>query len=258
MSAAAVLVALYPPGVRDRWGPDLHTEVAASGIRCWPDTVAGAIRLWLRPSDWPETVAGQTRRTVALMLFALAAAAALVLRAAQPTLALTVDMPRPTSWWLVPVGLGLALAAPLPPLRFAMLPRVSIEAFRVLVRPALAVAAMFALAYSGLVDHPTGALHGGLVCYYWATLGYVAVWMCKVVARIGQVAAAANLHRLRAALWSTGGGAALGAAQALISFAEAPSGATLALVVALGVLGGTCIRAGYDLGAVPSSSGRST
>jgi hypothetical protein len=249
MTAAAVLVALYPPGVRDRWGSELRTQVAESGMRGWPDTVAGAIRLWLRPSDWPENVAGQTRRVVATMLFGLMAASALVLRAVEPTPAVTADPTRPaTSLWLVPLVAGLGLAAPWPPLRWVMLRRVALDALRVLAAPTAAVAAMFAVAYSGLVDHPAGWLHIGVIGYYWATLGFVASRMCALVARVGRLAAAASLTRLRAALFLAGCGAGLGAGQGLASLPAVPAGSTMAMVVALGVLASVSVWAACDLG----------
>jgi hypothetical protein len=248
MNAAACLVALYPPGVRDRWGRELQAEVAESGVRCWPDTVAGAIRLWLCPSEWPEKVVGQTRRVVALVLFGLTAVTALVLRAAQPTPAVTADLSRPaTSLWLLPLLSGLALATPVPPLRRAALRQTSIEVLRTLAAPSVAVMAVFVLAYSGLAEHPAARVHVGLICYYWATLGFVAWRLCRVIARVGRLAAAANPRRLRAALLLTGTGAVLGAGQALVSLATAPAGGTLAIVVALSILAGMSINSARDL-----------
>ena len=84
MNVPTLIVSLYPPGVRQRWGTEMAREVAASGPRSWPDTVIGAVRLWTHPGDWPETASGQTRRVLAAALFAEAAVAALLLRAAGP------------------------------------------------------------------------------------------------------------------------------------------------------------------------------
>jgi hypothetical protein len=101
MSAATLLTGLYPPAVRERWGADISREVSASGIRSWPDTLTGAARLWLHPSDWPETFAGQTRRVLTVTLFAIIAATGLLLRTVAPSAALTADMRHPvTSLWL--------------------------------------------------------------------------------------------------------------------------------------------------------------
>ena len=83
MTAAARLAALYPPAVRERWGAELTAEIARSGIRSWPDALAGAGRLWLRPRDWPETSSGQTRRVLTVMLYAIAAITALLLRSSR-------------------------------------------------------------------------------------------------------------------------------------------------------------------------------
>jgi hypothetical protein len=85
MSAATLLSGLYPPAVREQWGADISREVSASGIRSWPDTIAGAARLWLHPGDWPETFTGQTRRVLTVMLFAITAATALLLRTVAPS-----------------------------------------------------------------------------------------------------------------------------------------------------------------------------
>ncbi|MGJ5755190.1 hypothetical protein FB563_3405 [Streptomyces puniciscabiei] len=95
MNAATLLTRLYPPAVRERWGEDIHHEVSAAGIRCWPDTLAGAARLWLHPGDWPETSSGQTRRVLTVALFALTAATALLLRSAEPSTTLTADIHHP-------------------------------------------------------------------------------------------------------------------------------------------------------------------
>jgi hypothetical protein len=51
--APAVLAALYPPPIRERWGDDLVAEVAEGGPGSWADTVAGAFRLWIHPTAWP-------------------------------------------------------------------------------------------------------------------------------------------------------------------------------------------------------------
>src|SRR5207302_2930234 len=94
---------------------------AESGIRSWPDTVTGAVRLWLCPSDWPETSAAQTRRALAVALFAVTAVSALLLRAGQPSAAITADAGHPaTSLWLAPVLLGVGLALPTPPSRWGL------------------------------------------------------------------------------------------------------------------------------------------
>ena len=157
MSAATLLTGLFPPAVRDRWGADLRDEVDSAGVRSWPDTLVGAARLWLHPSDWPETQAGETRRILTVMLFTITAGTALVLRTVTPSSTLTADVRHPaTSLWLGLLVLGLALAAPLPPLQGDRLRRLVVIAAHTLAAPAAAVLALFALAWSGLAGHLTG------------------------------------------------------------------------------------------------------
>ncbi len=81
MRMSTILVRLYPPAIRQRWGADIEREVDAAGSRAWPDTVIGAVTRWLRPSDWPETTAGQTSRVVTTAIGVIATALALLLRA---------------------------------------------------------------------------------------------------------------------------------------------------------------------------------
>lgn len=116
MNIPAVLVGLYPPAIRRRWGAEIAREAQLAGPRSWFDTLVGAMKLWLHPSDWPQTSVGQTRRVVATALVAVTTTAALLLRAALPT-PLTASVEHPaTSVWLAPILVGLALATPLPPL----------------------------------------------------------------------------------------------------------------------------------------------
>ncbi len=64
MRPSALMAALYPPAVRERWGAEISRQVSESGIRSWPDALLGAVRLWLHPGDWPETSDGQTRQVL--------------------------------------------------------------------------------------------------------------------------------------------------------------------------------------------------
>src|SRR5262249_41130470 len=86
-----------------------------SGIRSWPDALLGAARLWLHPGDWPETSDGQTRQVLTVTLFAVTAAAALLVRAAgQPVLTGSLRHPA-TTLWLAPILLRAPLPPPPPP-----------------------------------------------------------------------------------------------------------------------------------------------
>lgn len=249
MSPATILTGLYPPAVRERWGADLSREVAASGIRSWPDTVTGAARLWLHPGDWPETFAGQTRRVLTVMLFAIVAATGLLLRMVAPSTTLTADIRHPaTSLWLVPLLLGIGLATPLPPLRGEALRRLTRVAARTLAAPAAAVVALFLVAWSGVAEHTTGFADVALVVYYWLTLGLVAFYLCTLIARAARTATTPTTRRLSAALLHIGTGLALAASQSLLNLIRTGSHPdSLAQTLTLSLLAATALSAGHDM-----------
>lgn len=249
MTAAALLTRLYPPAVREQWGEDIRHEVSLSGIRSWPDTLAGAARLWLHPGDWPETFAGQTRRVVTVALFALTGATGLLLRSAEPSTTLTADIHHPaTSLWLAPLLLGIVLAAPLPPLSGAALRSLTASAVSTLAAPTAAVRAVCLTAWSGTAEHLTGFADAAVVLFYWLTLGFVALRLCAFVARIARTAALPTVRRLSAALLHTGTGLALAASQNLLAMVRtAPRPGSLTETLALGLLAATALSAGQDL-----------
>jgi hypothetical protein len=249
MSAAMLLTGLYPPAVRERWGADISREVSEAGIRSWPDTLAGAARLWLHPSDWPEAFADQTRHVLTVMLYAITAATGLLLRTVTPSATLTADIHHPvTSLWLVPLLLGIILAAPLPPLRGEALRRLAAVTARALAAPAAAVLGMFLMAWNGVADHATGLADAALLLYYWLTLGFVALRLCTLVARTARTTTPPTTPRLSAALLHVGTGLALATSQSLATIVRAgPHPDTLAQTLTLGLLATTAISAGQDL-----------
>ncbi|MEU6555218.1 hypothetical protein ABZ915_33815 [Streptomyces sp. NPDC046915] len=248
MNAATLLTRLYPPAVRERWGEDISHEVSVSGIRSWPDTLAGAARLWLHPGDWPETVTGQTRRVLTVVLFTLTATAALLLRSAEPSTAFTADIRHPaTSVWLAPLLLGIALAMPLPPLRGQTRRHLAVAAVRTLAAPTAAVVTLCLTAWSGMADHLTGFADTAAVAYYWLTLGFVALRLCTLVAHIARTAPLPSTRRLSAALLHIGTGLALAASQNLIAVHTGPHLGSLTETLALGLLAAVAISAGHDL-----------
>ncbi|MCR6493623.1 hypothetical protein [Cellulomonas sp. P24] len=248
MSATTFLIELFPPAVRDRWGADLRREIDASGVRSWPDTLVGAARLWLHPSDWPEGRGGETRRVLTVMLFAITAATVLVLRTVAPSSVLTASPRHPaTSLWLVPLLVGLALAVPLPPLQRDRLRLLVATATRTLIAPAAAVLVLFALAWSGFAGHLTGGANVALVAYYWLTLGFVACRICVLIARTARIVTLPSIRRLSIALLLIGAGLSLASGQALLAAAARGVDLTwLAQVLALGVLALTALSAGRD------------
>jgi len=250
MKASALMAGLYPPAVRERWGAEISQEVAASGFRSWPDTITAAARLWLHPSDWPETLTGQTRRVLAVELFAIIAVTGLLLRATEPSATLTADVHHPvTSLWLAPIAFGIGLAVPFPSPRQVTLRHLASVLVRPLAVPALAVLAMYVSARSGLVEHPSRPAHAALVVYYWATLGLTALGLCACVARLARTATVPGTHRLCAALLLTGTGLALAAVQSLLTVVRVapPHAGAIAVTLGLGVLAAAAISAGHDL-----------
>lgn len=256
MIAPAILVALYPPPVRERWGNDLAREVAAGGPRSWLDTAAGAARLWAHPSDWPESTAGQTRRILIVELAAVAALVALLLRAAgQPSATFTADLTHPaTSAWLIAILAGLVVAAPLPPLRWRALGQLIAVCLRTLAAPAIALFAMYVLAQSNLVDHLGGALSALLYIYYWTSLAFVGLRACALAGRIGHVAIPPSARRLRAATLLIGTGLAMAALQNLASgLHRGPSISAAALSTGLATVAVIALATAHDLRRVPGN-----
>ncbi|MDQ2813950.1 MAG: hypothetical protein M3Z75_19310 [Actinomycetota bacterium] len=249
MNVPALIVGLYPPGVRQRWGSEMAREVAASGPRSWPDTAAGAVRLWAHPGDWPETSSGQTRRVLAVTLFAVMTAAALLLRAAGSSAFLTEDPGHPAaSAWLMLTLVGAMLSAPLPPPGWDALRRLAAVSVRSLAAPVLALLALYTVAHSGLVDHPVRAVRLLLPCYYWGTLCFTGTCLCALMARISRVAIMPGIRRLRSALLLIGAGFALAAGQSLAATMQtALNAGPLALSCALAALAAAAITIGHDL-----------
>lgn len=249
MTAAAFLTRLYPPAVRQRWGADIAREVSAAGIRSWPDTLTGAARLWLHPADWPETFTGQTRHVLTVTLAALTATTALLLRTTAPSAALTADRHHPvTSLWLLPVLIGVAVAAPLPSLRARTLRRLAAAVVRTMTAPAAALLALLCLAWSGVARHATGPADTAMTAYYWLTLAFTALRACTLIARITPTTTVPSTRRLSAALVLVGTGLALATGQNLT--AALRSGhhpGAFAQTVALALLAATALTVGRDL-----------
>ncbi|SEP53039.1 hypothetical protein [Amycolatopsis saalfeldensis] len=241
MRMSEVLVRLYPPAIRRRWGGDLEREVALAGPRSWPDTVLGAAKLWLHPGDWPETAAGQTSRVVVTALAAVTVALALVLRAAGP-IALTAAGDPAAGAWLLPIALGWAAAAPRPGPSPG---RLTAVVARGLVPPILALSLLYLLAHAG----PFGLPHPLLLGYYWATLVFAGVHLCLLVERIGRIAVMPSRRRLRLALLATGAGLACAAGQTLVTAVRAAVDAgALLLACGLALLAAAVLTVGRDLG----------
>jgi len=249
MRPSALMASLYPPAVRERWGAEISSQVSESGIRSWPDALLGAGRLWLHPSDWPETTDGQTRQVLAVALFAVIAAAALLVRAANQPVALTASLRHPaTSLWLAPILLGAGLAAPAPPLRWRALRGLATVAARTLSGPAVAVAVMIMTARAGVLPHPVGHARIGLIAGYWAVLSFTALRLCTLITRYARTARLPTTRRLRSAAMLIGAGLSLAAGQCLVPLIwTVPGAGSPALALAYSLLAAVTITAAHDL-----------
>jgi hypothetical protein len=248
MSASAVLVRLYPPAIRERWGSDIADEVELAGPRSWFNTVVGAGKLWLRPGDWPETVAGQTSRVVATALVAVGVVLTLSLRAAGAgPLTANVDHPA-SSAWLIPILAGVVLAAPSPPLSVPVLGRLVAVAARTLAAPGLLFAALCLVANSVSLGSPVGLVRVLLLVCYWATLCFGGIRLCVLVARAGRVVTMPSAQRLQLALVFVAAGLASAAVQSLAAAFREPSGVGLVLMTCgLATSATAVLIAGLDL-----------
>ncbi len=246
MTVAAAIVALYPPAVRERWGRELHEQLAAVGPRAWPDSTAQALRLWIHPSDWPEPRTGQTRRVVTTALVAIIALAMLLLRACAPASAAL--MPRSAhpvdGAWLALLAAGAVLAAPRPSIGVKALRALVRTAARTLAPPASLLLALYALAHTAAVQRPGWLLDLGLVALYWSTLTFAGVRACVLSARLAPFGRAADRGRLSLALGCVAAGLLLAAVDIVAS-----SGAPEGLVAAgcLAALTASCATAARDL-----------
>ncbi|MGG2464091.1 hypothetical protein ACO0M4_30670 [Streptomyces sp. RGM 3693] len=134
-------------------------------------------------------------RTVAL--FVLTAATGLLLPSVEPSTTLTADIQHPaTSLWLAPLLLGIGFAAPLPALNGEALRSLTASTLRALTAPTAAVASLCLTAWSGMAEHLAGFTAVAAVTYYWLTLGFVALRLCVLVARIARTAHLPTTRRL--------------------------------------------------------------
>jgi hypothetical protein len=188
----------------------------------------------------------------------VASVVALLLRAAgRPSQTFTADFTRPaTSTWLAVIVIGLAVASPLPPLRWRALRRLTAVCLRRLVSPTAALLTMYVLAHGGLIDHPAGAIDTLLRLYYWMTVTFVAVRLCVLAGQIGRLVTAPSARRLRTANLLIGIGLALAAAQNLASggLHREPAVGVAVLSIALAAIATLALATAHDLRRVPRSA----
>ncbi|MFC0432254.1 hypothetical protein [Kutzneria buriramensis] len=243
-----MLIRLYPPAIRERWGSDIADEVDRAGPRSWFNTAVGAGKLWLHPSDWPETVAGQTSRVVATALVAVGVVLTLSLRAAGAgPLTANIDHPA-SSAWLIPILTGVVLAVPSPALSVPVLGRLVAVAARTLAPPGLLFAALCLVANLGSLDSPVCPVRVLLLVCYWVTLCFGGIRLCVLVARAGRVVAMPSGPRLHLALMFVATGLAVAAVQSFAAAFREPSEVGLALMTCgLATSATAVLIAGMDL-----------
>jgi hypothetical protein len=110
---------------------------------------------------------------------------------------------------------------------------------------------MYLAAHSSAIKHATGFAHAAQIVYYWATLGFIALRLCTLIARIARIAPAATLpttRRLRAALLLIGAGLALAAGQNLLALVGTTAHpGSLTVTGALALMSAAMIHTGHDL-----------
>ncbi|MFI9362804.1 hypothetical protein ACIG5E_17375 [Kitasatospora sp. NPDC053057] len=184
------LFRLYPAPMRERWGEELAEEMArevrAAGWRAWPGLLTAIADLWLHPAVWPAEHRSERRDRAAVLAVAVALATGFVgTLAAEQGARQTAA---PGGAWVAPLGqvlllVGLALVTPLPRRDPAALRALLATAARRLTAPALAGAAVVALAHSA----PGSALAAGdyrfaAVACWWTVLAVGALQTCRTVA----------------------------------------------------------------------------
>ncbi|GAA3584891.1 hypothetical protein [Kribbella ginsengisoli] len=117
MSVTRALVGLYPPAVRERWGPELEEEACRDGWRGWPDLTVNLLGLWMHPAIWPAGSMTHRRARVAKLAIGLTGTGWLTGHA---LLELSAAVPRSlTHSWILDACdaitlLGFLLVLPLP------------------------------------------------------------------------------------------------------------------------------------------------
>jgi hypothetical protein len=192
MTLATSLVRLYPSALRDRWGAGLEAEVRAGGWRTVPNVLAGILTMWLHPVVWPARSAAQRRSRAAVVAFVIAFSGWLVghvLVDGETLLPRAVTHSWPLRLSDVLVFAGLLLAAPYPRLNLRAIGRLLRHGVKRLLVPATLGTAV--VAWANLAgDHASLAARHGVLAAWWAILVTGSVQACRLVADLGQGAAA--------------------------------------------------------------------
>ncbi|NKZ04279.1 hypothetical protein [Actinomadura latina] len=219
MTPGRVLVRLYPEAFRERWGPDLETEIDSAGWRSWPNTLLGVADMWLHPALWPARSRAQRQLRITTMAISLTALCWFISHMAieaDGALSRGVGHSPMMSAGLALMAAGLALAAPLP--------RPSVAGVLVLTRtfaarfavPAGTAAAVVAAAHLWVDGRTPVLARAVLLACWWAALALGAVRACRIATDLGtRVVAPPRPGRLRLGTWVLAAGAATEAATVL-------------------------------------------
>lgn len=181
MNLPALLVACYPPPVRERWGEQMQAEFEQTAPLRWLNVAVGAVGLWLSPSVWPVATDRQRRTVLTVTGAVLLGAAGLLFRAVGDH---TPDAPAAALMTAALYGLGLAvlLLCPAPPRHRDGLIRMTRQAIRALWLPVVLTVAIVTFAHQpgtdALLTHPL--MHAAAVLAYWANLLLGVVRACRL------------------------------------------------------------------------------
>jgi hypothetical protein len=236
MTASRLLLRLYPPAFRERWGEDLCAEADRAGWRYWPNLVTGALDLWLHPAIWPTAWPAQRNsRTAALAILVTTACWLVAHLTTEPgarAYAIALD-----ACSLV-LAAGLALLTPLP--RVRALDRLLVRSVRLLTVPVLLGAAAVLTVH--VVPHLAGLVA------WWTAWGLVLIQGARAVAGLGpDVVVPPSLTRTRLGV-AVLTGASAGAAGTIAVFAALDPAPLPALIGIAAVLSSVASgAAGRDL-----------
>ncbi|MFC0039184.1 hypothetical protein [Actinomadura rayongensis] len=190
MTPARLLAALYPPPVRERWGPGLEDEIRAAGRRSWPDALLRAADLWLHPAVWPARSPAERRLRASAMAVTVTALCWFVTHVATETDDALGGTGRSAALTASTLGMaaGLALIVPLPrPAALAAFARHA--TVRGAPPAALAALAVAVVHTSGpTAGHTAGVpgwARGAVLACWWTALALGALQCCRLVTVLG-------------------------------------------------------------------------
>ncbi len=188
MNAAQRLVRLYPDSFRERWGPALETEVAATGWRSWPNLAVNIADMWLHPAIWPADSRAQRHHRAATMAITTTAAWWFLTHVAtevDSSLSTAVGRAWPMTACTFLMLFGLVLVAPRPRLT----PQAAAAVLRRVVSgftaPVVLGAVVVVGVHAGVYNAAPTLLRPALLACWWTALALGAIQCCRFVAGLG-------------------------------------------------------------------------